>query len=140
MRCRRRNFLVPNLLVTDTAQKFWSRFLLREKPEKSSHGQWNGRRVHSSARRQWAATSRPLGARGTAYVSLGDHQAGPIAGAIKRASDLTHHRRDNRRRQAHALDRWFPNLKARARFPDLIIEAVPECPISSARSRGMSRI
>ena len=61
-------------------------------------------------------------------VSLGDTKPEPIAGAIKRASDLyAIIGRDNRRRVRDSLDRLIPDLKGQGVVTaDLIIEAVPE--------------
>src|SRR5580692_4685858 len=117
-----------NLLVTDTAQNLVRVFYLRENLKNLAGGQWSGRRVHVIGAGAMGGDIAAWCAWHGFTVSLGDTKPEPIAGAIKRASDLyAVIGRDNRRRQRDALDRLIPDLKGQGvATADLIIEAVPE--------------
>ncbi len=117
-----------NLLVTDTAQNLVRVFFLRDNLKNLASGRWNGRRVHVIGAGAMGGDIAAWCAWHGFTVSLGDTKPEPIAGAIKRASDLyAIIGRDNRRRQRDSLDRLIPDLKGQAvASADLIIEAVPE--------------
>jgi len=117
-----------NLLVTDTAQNLVRVFFLRDNLKNLASGQWNGRRVHVIGAGAMGGDIAAWCAWHGFTVSLGDTKPEPIAGAIKRASDLyAIIGRDNCRRQRDSLDRLVPDLKGQGvASADLIIEAVPE--------------
>src|SRR5580658_7653741 len=117
-----------NLLVTDTAQNLVRVFFLRDNLKNLASGQWNGRHVHVIGAGAMGGDIAAWCAWHGFTVSLGDTKPEPIAGAIKRASDLyAIIGRDNRRRVRDSLDRLIPDLKGQGvASADLIIEAVPE--------------
>ena len=81
----------------------------------------------SSAPARWAAISRPGAPARVLRVTLADMKPEPIAGAIKRASDLFGKILRKRTDIRDALDRLMPDLDGEGvRSADLIIEAVPE--------------
>jgi 3-hydroxyacyl-CoA dehydrogenase / enoyl-CoA hydratase / 3-hydroxybutyryl-CoA epimerase len=116
------------LLVTETAQNLVRVFYLRDNLKSLAAGKWDGRRVHVIGAGAMGGDIAAWCAWHGYTVSLGDAKPEPIAGAIKRASDLyAIIGRDNRRRQRDALDRLIPDLKGQGvATADLIIEAVPE--------------
>src|SRR5580658_1721418 len=116
------------LLVTDTAQNLVRVFYLRDNLKNLASGKWNGRRVHVIGAGAMGGDIAAWCAWHGFTVSLGDTKPEPIAGAIKRASDLyAIIGRDNRRRVRDSLDRLIPDLKGQGvASADLIIEAVPE--------------
>jgi 3-hydroxyacyl-CoA dehydrogenase / enoyl-CoA hydratase / 3-hydroxybutyryl-CoA epimerase len=116
------------LLVSETAQNLVRVFYLRENLKKLADGQWNGKRIHVIGAGAMGGDIAAWCAWHGFVVSLGDTKPEPIAGAIKRATDLyAIIGRDNRRKQRDALDRLIPDLTgAGVATADLIIEAVPE--------------
>ncbi len=129
-----------NLLVNDTAQNLVRVFYLRENLKNLAGGQWSGRRVHVIGAGAMGGDIAAWCAWHGFTVSLGDTKPEPIAGAIKRASDLyAVIGRDNRRRQRDALDRLVPDLKVRASLPPTSsLRLCRKCSISSARSSPVS--
>ena len=72
-------------------------------------------------------------------VTLADMKAEPIAGAIKRATDLFGKIMRKRTEERDALDRLIPDMDGEGvRNADLIIEAVPEKLERSRRSMPRS--
>jgi len=116
------------LLVTDTAQNLVRVFYLRDNLKNLAGGKWDGRRIHVIGAGAMGGDIAAWCAWYGFTVSLGDTKPEPIAGAIKRASDLyAIIGRDNRRRVRDSLDRLIPDLKGQGvATADLIIEAVPE--------------
>jgi 3-hydroxyacyl-CoA dehydrogenase/enoyl-CoA hydratase/3-hydroxybutyryl-CoA epimerase len=116
------------LLVTETAQNLVRVFYLRDNLKNLAAGTWAGRRVHVIGAGAMGGDIAAWCAWHGFTVSLGDTKPEPIAGAIKRASDLyAIIGRDNRRKVRDALDRLIPDLNgAGVATADLIIEAVPE--------------
>ncbi len=116
------------LLVGETAQNLVRVFYLRDNLKSLAGGKWDGRRVHVIGAGAMGGDIAAWCAWHGFTVSLGDTKPEPIAGAIKRASDLyAIIGRDNHRRQRDALDRLIPDLKGQGvATADLIIEAVPE--------------
>ena len=115
------------LLVTPAAQNLIRVFFLREKLKSMSVGNWQGRRIHVIGAGAMGGDIAAWCAWHGFTVSLADMKAEPLAGAIKRASDLfkkiAHKGIDIR----DALDRLIPDLKGDGvSTADLIIEAVPE--------------
>ncbi len=116
-----------NLMVTPTAQNLIRVFFLREQMKKLADGRSTVKHVHVIGAGAMGGDIAAWCAHQGLRVTLADMKAEPIAGAIKRASDLfgkiirkTTDRRD-------ALDRLIPDMNGEgARNADLIIEAVPE--------------
>jgi 3-hydroxyacyl-CoA dehydrogenase/enoyl-CoA hydratase/3-hydroxybutyryl-CoA epimerase len=116
------------LLVTETAQNLVRVFFLRNKLKGLASGKWDGTRVHVIGAGAMGGDIAAWCAWHGFIVSLADMKAEPLAGAIKRASDLYGKMgRDNRRRIRDSLDRLIPDLRGEGvTSADLIIEAVPE--------------
>jgi 3-hydroxyacyl-CoA dehydrogenase / enoyl-CoA hydratase / 3-hydroxybutyryl-CoA epimerase len=115
------------LLVNDTAQNLIRVFFLREQLKDKTGGSWSGKRVHVIGAGAMGGDIAAWCAWHGLTVSLGDMKPEPIAGAIKRASDLFSKISDKRTDARDALDRLIPDLKGDGvRLADLVIEAVPE--------------
>jgi 3-hydroxyacyl-CoA dehydrogenase / enoyl-CoA hydratase / 3-hydroxybutyryl-CoA epimerase len=116
-----------NLMVTSTAQNLIRVFFLRDQMKKEAG---SGNRVHhvhvigaGAMGGDIAAWCASQGLRAT----LADMKAEPIAGAIKRATDLFGKIMRKPIDVRDALDRLVPDLDGEGvRSADLIIEAVPE--------------
>ena len=116
-----------NLMVTPTAQNLIRVFFLREQMKKLAGGGNIISRVHVIGAGAMGGDIAAWCANQGMRVTLADMKPEPIAGAIKRASDLfgkiTRKRTDVR----DALDLLVPDLDGEGvRTADLIIEAVPE--------------
>jgi 3-hydroxyacyl-CoA dehydrogenase / enoyl-CoA hydratase / 3-hydroxybutyryl-CoA epimerase len=116
-----------NLMVTPTAQNLIRVFFLREQMKKLAGGGNTISHVHVIGAGAMGGDIAAWCANQDMHVTLGDMKPDPIAGAIKRASELfgkiMHKRTDIR----DALDRLVPDLDGEGvRNADLIIEAVPE--------------
>ena len=116
-----------NLMVTPTAQNLIRVFFLREQMKKLAGGGNRISHVHVIGAGAMGGDIAAWCANQGMRVTLADMKPEPIAGAIKRASDLfgkiTRRRTDVR----DALDRLVPDLDGEGvRTADLIIEAVPE--------------
>jgi 3-hydroxyacyl-CoA dehydrogenase / enoyl-CoA hydratase / 3-hydroxybutyryl-CoA epimerase len=115
------------LLVGDTAQNLIRVFFLREKLKNNAKGEWPGRRVHVIGAGAMGGDIAAWCAWQGLTVSLADTKHEPIAGAIKRASDLFEKIAHKHTEVRDALDRLIPDLKGEGvRTADLVIEAVPE--------------
>jgi 3-hydroxyacyl-CoA dehydrogenase/enoyl-CoA hydratase/3-hydroxybutyryl-CoA epimerase len=116
-----------NLMVTPTAQNLIRVFFLREQMKKlAGNGNKIGH-VHVIGAGAMGGDIAAWCANQDLHVTLADMKPEPIAGAIKRASDLfgkiIHKKTDVR----DAMDRLVPDLDGEGvRNADLIIEAVPE--------------
>ena len=116
-----------NLMVTPTAQNLIRVFFLREQMKKLADGRNTVKHVHVIGAGAMGGDIAAWCANQGLRVTLADMKAEPIAGAIKRASDLFGKiiRKPTDRRDA--LDRLIPDMNGEgARNADLIIEAVPE--------------
>jgi 3-hydroxyacyl-CoA dehydrogenase / enoyl-CoA hydratase / 3-hydroxybutyryl-CoA epimerase len=116
-----------NLMVTPTAQNLIRVFFLREQMKKLAGGGNTISHVHVIGAGAMGGDIAAWCANQDMHVTLADMKPDPIAGAIKRASELfgkiMHKRIDVR----DALDRLVPDLDGEGvRNADLIIEAVPE--------------
>jgi 3-hydroxyacyl-CoA dehydrogenase / enoyl-CoA hydratase / 3-hydroxybutyryl-CoA epimerase len=116
-----------HLMVTPTAQNLIRVFFLREQMKKLAGSGNKVEHVHvigaGAMGGDIAAWCASQGFRAT----LGDVEPEPIAGAIKRASDLFGKIMRKSTDVRDALDRLVPDLDAEGvRNADLIIEAVPE--------------
>ena len=116
-----------NLMVTPTAQNLIRVFFLREQMKKLAGTGNKIAHVHVIGAGAMGGDIAAWCANQGLRVTLADMKPEPIAGAIKRASDLfgkiIHKRTDVR----DALDRLIPDLDGEGvRNADLIIEAVPE--------------
>jgi 3-hydroxyacyl-CoA dehydrogenase / enoyl-CoA hydratase / 3-hydroxybutyryl-CoA epimerase len=115
------------LLVNDTAQNLTRVFFLREQLKGKTGVGWPGKRVHVIGAGAMGGDIAAWCAWHGLTVSLADMKPEPIAGAIKRATDLFSKISDKRRDVRDALDRLIPDLKGEGvRLADLVIEAVPE--------------
>jgi 3-hydroxyacyl-CoA dehydrogenase/enoyl-CoA hydratase/3-hydroxybutyryl-CoA epimerase len=115
------------LLVSDTAQNLVRVFFLREQLKDKAGGNWSGRRVHVIGAGAMGGDIAAWCAWHGLTVSLADMKPEPIAGAIKRASELFAKIADKRTDARDALDRLIPDLRGEGvRLADLVIEAVPE--------------
>jgi 3-hydroxyacyl-CoA dehydrogenase/enoyl-CoA hydratase/3-hydroxybutyryl-CoA epimerase len=115
------------LMVTPTAQNLIRVFFLREQMKKTAGSGSKVAHVHvigaGAMGGDIAAWCSSQGLR----VTLADMKAEPIAGAIKRASDLFGKIMRKRTEVRDALDRLMPDMDGEGvRNADLIIEAVPE--------------
>ena len=116
-----------NLMVTPTAQNLIRVFFLREQMKKLADGRNTVKHVHVIGAGAMGGDIAAWCANQGLRVTLADMKAEPIAGAIKRASDLFGKiiRKPTDRRDA--MDRLIPDMNGEgARNADLIIEAVPE--------------
>ena len=115
------------LMVTPTAQNLIRVFFLREQMKKLAG---SGNRIGHVHVIGAGAMGGDIAARCAGQglrVSLSDMKPEPIAGAIKRASDLFGKIMRKRTDIRDALDRLMPDLDGEGvRNADLIIEAVPE--------------
>jgi 3-hydroxyacyl-CoA dehydrogenase / enoyl-CoA hydratase / 3-hydroxybutyryl-CoA epimerase len=116
-----------NLMVTPTAQNLIRVFFLREQMKKLAGSGNKVDHVHVIGAGAMGGDIAAWCANRGMRVTLADMDPKPIAGAIKRASDLfgkiMHKPTDIR----DALDRLMPDLDGEGvRNADLIIEAVPE--------------
>ncbi|WP_174248044.1 3-hydroxyacyl-CoA dehydrogenase NAD-binding domain-containing protein [Bradyrhizobium sp. S69] len=116
-----------NLMVTPAAQNLIRVFFLREQMKKLAGSGNTINHVHVIGAGAMGGDIAAWCAHQDMHVTLADMKPEPIAGAIKRASDLfgkiMHKRTDVR----DALDRLVPDLDGEGvRNADLIIEAVPE--------------
>ena len=116
-----------NLMVTPTAQNLIRVFFLREQMKKLAGPGNKINHVHVIGAGAMGGDIAAWCAHQDMHVTLADMKPEPIAGAMKRASDLfgkiIHKRTDVR----DALDRLVPDLDGEGvRNADLIIEAVPE--------------
>jgi 3-hydroxyacyl-CoA dehydrogenase / enoyl-CoA hydratase / 3-hydroxybutyryl-CoA epimerase len=116
-----------NLMVTPAAQNLIRVFFLREQMKKLAGSGNTINHVHVIGAGAMGGDIAAWCANQDMHVTLADMKPEPIAGAIKRASDLfgkiMHKRTDVR----DALDRLVPDLDGEGvRNADLIIEAVPE--------------
>jgi 3-hydroxyacyl-CoA dehydrogenase/enoyl-CoA hydratase/3-hydroxybutyryl-CoA epimerase len=116
------------LLTTQTAQNLVRVFFLRNKLKGLAGGEWSGRRVHVIGAGAMGGDIAAWCAWHGFIVSLADMKPEPLAGAVKRASELygkiSH---GDRLKVRDALDRLIPDLNGEGvASADLIIEAVPE--------------
>jgi 3-hydroxyacyl-CoA dehydrogenase / enoyl-CoA hydratase / 3-hydroxybutyryl-CoA epimerase len=116
-----------NLMVTPTAQNLIRVFFLREQMKKLAGSGNKIGHVHVIGAGAMGGDIAAWCANRDMHVTLADMKPEPIAGAMKRASDLfgkiMHRRTDVR----DALDRLLPDLDGEGvRNADLIIEAVSE--------------
>jgi 3-hydroxyacyl-CoA dehydrogenase/enoyl-CoA hydratase/3-hydroxybutyryl-CoA epimerase len=115
------------LLVSDTAQNLVRVFFLREKLKGQAAENWSGRRVHVIGAGAMGGDIAAWCAWRGLVVSLADVKPEPIAGAIKRATELFSKIADKPTQTRDALDRLIPDLKGEGvRLADLVIEAAPE--------------
>jgi 3-hydroxyacyl-CoA dehydrogenase/enoyl-CoA hydratase/3-hydroxybutyryl-CoA epimerase len=116
-----------NLMVTPTAQNLIRVFFLREQMKKLAGSGNRIGHVHVIGAGAMGGDIAAWSAHQGLRVSLSDMKAEPIAGAIKRASDLFGKIMGKRTEIRDALDRLMPDLDGEGvRNADLIIEAVPE--------------
>jgi 3-hydroxyacyl-CoA dehydrogenase / enoyl-CoA hydratase / 3-hydroxybutyryl-CoA epimerase len=116
-----------NLMVTPTAQNLIRVFFLREQMKKLAGPGNRIGQVHVIGAGAMGGDIAAWCAHQGLRVSLSDMKPEPIAGAIKRASDLFGKIMRKRTEIRDALDRLMPDLGGEGmRSADLIIEAVPE--------------
>src|SRR5438105_169024 len=116
-----------NLMVTPTAQNLIRVFFLREQMKKLAGGGNTVSRVHVIGAGAMGGDIAAWCANQGMRATLADMKPEPIAGAIKRASDLFGKVTRKRTAVRDALDRLIPDLDGEGvRTADLIIEAVPE--------------
>ena len=116
-----------NLMVTPTAQNLIRVFFLREQMKKLAGSGNKIGHVHVIGAGAMGGDIAAWCAGQGLRVSLSDMKPEPIAGAIKRASDLFGKIMRKRTEIRDALDRLMPDLDGEGvRNADLIIEAVPE--------------
>lgn len=116
-----------NLMVTATAQNLIRVFFLREQMKKMAGGGNRISHVHVIGAGAMGGDIAAWCANQGMRVTLADMKPEPIAGAIKRASDLFGKIIRKRTDVRDALDRLIPDLDGEGvRTADLIIEAVPE--------------
>ncbi len=116
-----------NLMVTPTAQNLIRVFFLREQMKKLAGDGNTIKRVHVIGAGAMGGDIAAWCAHQDMQVTLADVKPEPIAGAIKRASDLFGKIIHKRTEVRDALDRLLPDLDGEGvRGADLIIEAVSE--------------
>jgi 3-hydroxyacyl-CoA dehydrogenase / enoyl-CoA hydratase / 3-hydroxybutyryl-CoA epimerase len=116
-----------HLMVTPTAQNLIRVFFLREQMKKLAGPGNRIGQVHVIGAGAMGGDIAAWCAHQGLRVSLSDMKPEPIAGAIKRASDLFGKIMRKRTDIRDALDRLMPDLGGEGlRSADLIIEAVPE--------------
>jgi 3-hydroxyacyl-CoA dehydrogenase/enoyl-CoA hydratase/3-hydroxybutyryl-CoA epimerase len=116
-----------NLMVTPTAQNLIRVFFLREQMKKQASGGNKISHVHVIGAGAMGGDIAAWCAGQGLRVTLADMKPEPIAGAVKRASDLFGKILRKRTDVRDALDRLLPDLDGEGgRTADLIIEAVPE--------------
>ena len=115
------------LMVTPTAQNLIRVFFLREQMKKLAGGGNRIEHVHVIGAGAMGGDIAAWCASQGLRVTLADMKPEPIAGAIKRASDLFGKILRKRTDVRDALDRLMPDMDGEGvRNADLIIEAVPE--------------
>jgi 3-hydroxyacyl-CoA dehydrogenase/enoyl-CoA hydratase/3-hydroxybutyryl-CoA epimerase len=115
------------LMVTSTAQNLIRVFFLREQMKKLAGGGNVVKHLHVIGAGAMGGDIAAWCAHQGIRVTLADMKPEPIAGAIKRASDLFGKIIRKRTEIRDALDRLMPDLSGEGvRNADLIIEAVPE--------------
>jgi 3-hydroxyacyl-CoA dehydrogenase / enoyl-CoA hydratase / 3-hydroxybutyryl-CoA epimerase len=115
------------LMVTPTAQNLIRVFFLREQMKKLAGGGNRIEHVHVIGAGAMGGDIAAWCASQGLRVTLADMKPDPIAGAIKRASDLFGKILRKRTDVRDALDRLVPDMDGEGvRNADLIIEAVPE--------------
>ncbi|MES2196914.1 MAG: 3-hydroxyacyl-CoA dehydrogenase NAD-binding domain-containing protein [Pseudomonadota bacterium] len=115
------------LMVTPTAQNLIRVFFLREQMKKLAGGGNRIEHVHVIGAGAMGGDIAGWCASQGFRVTLADMKPDPIAGAIKRASDLFGKILRKRTEVRDALDRLIPDMEGEGvRNADLIIEAVPE--------------
>ena len=115
------------LMVTPTAQNLIRVFFLREQMKKLAGGGNKIEHVHVIGAGAMGGDIAAWCAGQGFRVTLADMKPEPIAGAIKRASDLFGKILRKRTEVRDALDRLMPDMDGEGvRNADLIIEAVPE--------------
>jgi 3-hydroxyacyl-CoA dehydrogenase/enoyl-CoA hydratase/3-hydroxybutyryl-CoA epimerase len=115
------------LMVTPTAQNLIRVFFLREQMKKTAGSGSKVAHVHVIGAGAMGGDIAAWCASQGLRVTLADMKADPIAGAIKRASDLFGKIMRKRTEVRDALDRLMPDMDGEGvRNADLIIEAVPE--------------
>src|SRR5260221_3139139 len=116
-----------HLMVTPTAQNLIRVFCLREQMKRLAGSGNKVGHVHVIGAGAMAGDIAAWCASQGLRATLGDVKPEPIAGAIKRASDLFGKIMRKSTEVRDALDRLVPDLDAEGvRNADLIIEAVPE--------------
>jgi 3-hydroxyacyl-CoA dehydrogenase/enoyl-CoA hydratase/3-hydroxybutyryl-CoA epimerase len=116
-----------NLMVTPTAQNLIRVFFLREQMKKLAGGGNKVGHVHVIGAGAMGGDIAAWCANQGMRVTLADMKPEPIAGAMKRASDLFGKIMRKRTDIRDALDRLVPDMDGEGvRNADLIIEAVPE--------------
>jgi 3-hydroxyacyl-CoA dehydrogenase/enoyl-CoA hydratase/3-hydroxybutyryl-CoA epimerase len=116
-----------NLMVTPTAQNLIRMFFLREQMKKLAGTGNKIGHVHVIGAGAMGGDIAAWCAHQDMRVTLADMKPEPIAGAMKRASDLFGKITRKRTEVRDALDRLIPDLDGEGvRNADLIIEAVPE--------------
>jgi 3-hydroxyacyl-CoA dehydrogenase/enoyl-CoA hydratase/3-hydroxybutyryl-CoA epimerase len=115
------------LMVTPTAQNLIRVFFLREQMKKLAGTGNKMKHVHVIGAGAMGGDIAAWCASQDMRVTLADMKPEPIAGAIKRASELFGKILRKRTDVRDALDRLMPDMQAEGvRSADLIIEAVPE--------------
>ena len=115
------------LMVTSTAQNLIRIFFLREQMKKLAGGGASIAHVHVIGAGAMGGDIAAWCAHQGLRASVSDMKPEPIAGAVKRASDLFGKIMRKRTDIRDALDRLIPDLDGEGvRNADLIIEAVPE--------------
>jgi 3-hydroxyacyl-CoA dehydrogenase/enoyl-CoA hydratase/3-hydroxybutyryl-CoA epimerase len=116
-----------NLMVSPTAQNLIRVFFLRERMKKLAGSGNKINHVHVIGAGAMGGDIAAWCANQDMHVTLADAKPAPIAGAIKRASDLFGKIIRKPTDVRDALDRLVPDLDGEGvRNADLIIEAVPE--------------
>ncbi|MBB5053838.1 3-hydroxyacyl-CoA dehydrogenase/enoyl-CoA hydratase/3-hydroxybutyryl-CoA epimerase [Afipia massiliensis] len=116
-----------DLMVTPTAQNLIRVFFLREQMKKLAGGKNTIKHVHVIGAGAMGGDIAAWCAHQGLRVTLADMKAEPIAGAIKRASELFGKIIRKKTDLRDALDRLIPDMNGEGvRNADLIIEAVPE--------------
>jgi len=116
-----------NLMVTPTAQNLIRVFFLREQMKKLAGSGNKVGHVHVIGAGAMGGDIAAWCANQGMRVTLADMKPEPIAGAMKRASDLFGKIMRKRTDVRDALDRLVPDMDGEGvRNADLIIEAVPE--------------
>ncbi len=116
-----------DLMVTPTAQNLIRVFFLREQMKKLADGKNTVKHVHVIGAGAMGGDIAAWCAHQGLRVTLADMKAEPIAGAIKRASELFGKIIRKKTDLRDALDRLIPDMNGEGvRNADLIIEAVPE--------------
>ncbi|WP_139481052.1 3-hydroxyacyl-CoA dehydrogenase NAD-binding domain-containing protein [Bradyrhizobium ivorense] len=116
-----------NLMVTPSAQNLIRVFFLREQMKKVAGPGNKVQHVHVIGAGAMGGDIAAWCANQDMRVTLADMKAEPIAGAMKRASELFGKIKRKKIDQRDALDRLVPDMEGEGvRNADLIIEAVPE--------------